>query len=84
VNIIQPPPVSFEKYRRDELLAAARQIGYIALVATCVVVAVLSAGCAMKQALVADQIERVAITNLRIASWNARKTFDPAGLEELN
>jgi ParB/RepB/Spo0J family partition protein len=37
----------------------------------------------MKQALVADQIERVAITNLRIASWNARKTFDPAGLEEL-
>jgi hypothetical protein len=44
MNIIQPPPVSFEKYRRDELLAGARQIGYIAIVAACVVVAVLLRG----------------------------------------
>jgi hypothetical protein len=44
MNIIQPPPVSFEKYRRGELLAAAKQIGYIALVATCVVVAVYLRG----------------------------------------
>jgi ParB/RepB/Spo0J family partition protein len=28
-------------------------------------------------------IQEIAIASLRIATWNARKTFDPAGLEEL-
>lgn len=44
MNIIQPPPVSFEKYRRGELLAAVNQLGYIAIVAACVVAAVFLRG----------------------------------------
>jgi ParB family transcriptional regulator, chromosome partitioning protein len=35
------------------------------------------------QTLVIGQIQQVDIADLRIASWNARKTFDPARSEEL-
>jgi ParB family chromosome partitioning protein len=35
------------------------------------------------QTLIVGQIQQVDISDLRIASWNARKTFDPAGIQEL-